>query len=224
MEDFSLDSREDGFPNFYVVKKVTGMECTSIRGSGYSCISSQLKLFRNVSYYIIRIYGPSFLLVITSFVGFWIPPCGYPARVALVVSPLLSLVVQQTQVNSEINVSYVVAIHWWIIFSIFFVFMSLVEYALTIVHCHVIDENKTLASQNPIAFSCATQSSRMSHWVKRTLVQVYGDVDFKKNPLDRNKVDYFSRIAFPVVYMIFILLYVCIFLIPWAVSKHFHDL
>ena len=30
---------------------------------------------------------------------------------------------------------------------IFFVFMSLVEYALTIVYCHVVDEKKTLAEK-----------------------------------------------------------------------------
>jgi hypothetical protein len=221
-EDFSLDSREEGFPNFYVVKKVSGAECMSIRGSGYSCISSQLKLFRNVSYYIIRIYGPSFLLVITSFVGFWIPPCGYPARVALVVSPLLSLIVQQTQINSEINVSYVVSVHLWMIFSIFFVFMSLIEYALTIVYCHVVEEKKALLAQDQ--FPCSMDSSRLTHWIKETLIRVYGDVDFKKNPLDRNKVDYCARILFPIVYLIFIVIYVCVYLIPWAAKKHYYDL
>ena len=217
-EDFALDSREEGFPNFYVVKKVSGAECTSIRGSGYSCISSHLRLFRNVSYYIIRIYGPSFLLVITSFAGFWIPPCGYPARVALVVSPLLSLIVQQTQISSEINVSYVVALHIWMIFCIFFVFMSLVEYALAIVYCHVIEERKEAVAR---PFTCAVQ---VSHWIHAALRRVYGDVDFHKNPMDRNKVDYCSRIAFPFLFSLFVILYICIFLVPWAVKKHYYDL
>lgn len=219
-EEFTLESKGDGFPNFYVVKKVVGSDCTSIRGSGYSCISSQLKLFRNVSYYLIRIYGPSFLLVITSFVGFWIPPCGYPARVALVVSPLLSLIVQQTQISSEINVSYVVGIHVWMIFCTFFVFMSLIEYALTIVYCHIVDERKSLANGTTFALS----SSRITHLVKEGLIRVYGDVDFKKNPLDRNKVDYCARIIFPIIFLLFIIIYVCIYLIPWVARKHYYDL
>lgn len=139
-DSFALSSQKQ-FPNFYVVRKKTS-NCTSLRGDDYSCIASHIKLFRNVSYYMTRIYGPSFLLVITAFVGFWIPPMGYPARVAVVVTPMLSLVTQQTQINAEIKVSYVVAVHIWMIFSIIFVFLSLVEYALAIVYHHRIDEKK----------------------------------------------------------------------------------
>lgn len=65
---------------------------------------------------------------------------------ALIVTPLLSLITQQTQINAEINVSYVVALHIWMMFSIFFVFMSLIEYALCIVYCHVVDEKKAVSS------------------------------------------------------------------------------
>lgn len=223
MIQFTLSSQKK-FPNFYVVKEITGGDCSSIRGHGYSCIASQLKLFRNVSYYIIRIYGPSLLLVVTAFVGFWIPPCGYPARVALIVTPLLSLITQQTQINSEINVSYVVALHIWMIFCTFFVFMALIEYALAIVYCHVVDEKKDLQSQDPIGFSYAYASTRISNWIKRILIKIYGEVDFKKNPLDRNKVDYCARIIFPLLYLIFIVIYILVFLVPWIAAKYHYEL
>ncbi|KAI1296501.1 Glycine receptor subunit alpha-2 [Halotydeus destructor] len=118
-ESFGLNPKR-WFPNFHVINSKVA-DCESVRGPSYSCIKGQIKLFRNVSYYMIRIYGPSFLMVITSFVGFWVPPCGYPGRIALALTPLLTLVTQENQVNSEVNVSYVVALHIWMIFSLFFV-------------------------------------------------------------------------------------------------------
>jgi hypothetical protein len=53
-------------------------------------------------------------------------------KVALLVTPLLTLVTQNININSEINVSYVVALHWWMTVCIFFVFMSLIEFAVAI--------------------------------------------------------------------------------------------
>ncbi|RWS09755.1 Glycine receptor subunit alphaZ1-like protein [Dinothrombium tinctorium] len=122
--------------------------CLSIRGPDFSCLRGRIQFFRRLSYYVIRIYAPSFLLVITAFCGFWVPVLGYPARIALIVTPLLTLVTQQTQINNEINVHYVVALHIWMMFCTFFVFMCLIEYALAIVYCHHIEEKKEVTSDH----------------------------------------------------------------------------
>jgi hypothetical protein len=163
-------------------------------------------------------------LVITSFVGFWIPPAGYPARVLLSVTPLLALITQQITINSEVKVSYVVAIHLWMIMCEFFVFMVLIEYAAAIIHVHVIDEKKSLETRDPIAFQFSYNSSKLSHWIKTMLSRVYGEVDYKKNPMDRNKVDYVCRILVPLLYFVFIIIYILVFLVPWASSKYYYDL
>ena len=47
----------------------------------FKCLTVQLKLVRRVSYYMIRIYAPTFLTTISSFLGFWIPVMAWPARV-----------------------------------------------------------------------------------------------------------------------------------------------
>jgi glycine receptor alpha-2/glycine receptor alpha-3 len=103
------------FSNYYIIQSMAkGLEeCISIRGPSYSCVAAKLELFRKFSYYLIRIYSPSFLLVVTSFVGFWVPPMGHSARTALIVTPLLALITQQTMISQEVNVSYLVAIHIW---------------------------------------------------------------------------------------------------------------
>jgi len=223
LDKFSLSSAQE-FPNHFLLEKPSDLDCNSIRGPGYSCISSKVKVFRNISYYIIRIYGPSFLLVITSFTSFWIPPAGYPARVLLSVTPLLALITQQITVNTEIRVSYVVALHLWIIMCEFFVFMVLIEYATAIVHVHVVDEKKSAETRDPVAFAFSYDSTRISHFIKVVLNRVYGEVDYKKNPMDRNKVDYAARIVFPALFLLFIVIYILIFLVPWAASKYYYDL
>ena len=92
-----------------------------------------------------------------SFVGFWIPISAYPARVALVIAfifisqsyslqiscnicldyqvitALLALITQQYQ-SSQVNVSYVIALHVWMIICIAFVFFALIEYAIAITY------------------------------------------------------------------------------------------
>lgn len=45
------------------------------------CVVATVKLVRHLSYYIIRYYLLTFLLIVISFVGFWLPPNAFPARV-----------------------------------------------------------------------------------------------------------------------------------------------
>lgn len=50
-------------------------------GKGHSCLKATFTLQRQLGHYLIRVYGPSLLIVITTFIGFFIPAQGYPARV-----------------------------------------------------------------------------------------------------------------------------------------------
>lgn len=130
------------FPKFSI-GKLTSSECSVHHRPGYHCVKASIHLKRRWEYYAIRIYGPSLLLVATSFIGFWIPVLGYPARVTIVVTPLLSLITQQTQINSEINVNYIVSLHVWMMSCTFFVFMCLLELGLAVVYIHRVDERKS---------------------------------------------------------------------------------
>ena len=47
----------------------------------------------------------------------------------------------------------------------------------------------------------------VSHAVKQILNHVYGDIDWRKAPGVRNKVDYCSRILFPVCFFVFCICY-----------------
>lgn len=47
----------------------------------YSCLRTQLILRREYSFYLIQLYIPSFMLVVVSWVNFWIDKDAVPARV-----------------------------------------------------------------------------------------------------------------------------------------------
>lgn len=55
--------------------------------------------------------------------------------------------------------------------------------------------------------SFGRNSLTASHMIKTALNHVYGNVDWRKSPQDRNKIDYVSRILFPVMFFFFVALY-----------------
>ncbi len=144
---------------------------------------------RNIGNYLIKRFVPSFLIVIMTFIGFWIPTSIPPARVALIITSLLSLIAQQIQ--AELNVSYVYALEVWTIMCIIFVFATLIEYAVAISWPF---EEKSTAQENLIIGN----NSGVKKFV--SLIKV--------KPGPRNcSVDMVSRILFPSAFGIAIIVY-----------------
>ena len=62
---------------------------------------------REFSYYLIQIYIPCCMLVIDSWVSFWLDANAVPARVSLGVTTLLTMATQTTGINNSLPpVSY----------------------------------------------------------------------------------------------------------------------
>ena len=97
-----------------------------------SCLRGNVVLERFIGHFIIQKYIPSTLIVMMVMVGFWIPSNAYPARTALSITGLLALITQQMQA-STLNVSYIMALNVWMLICITFVFLSLIELALSVV-------------------------------------------------------------------------------------------
>ncbi|XP_074601859.1 glutamate-gated chloride channel-like isoform X2 [Brevipalpus obovatus] len=77
--------------------------CTSKTITGeYSCIRLELCFKREFSYYLIHIYLPCIMLVIVSWVSFWLDPNAIPARVSLGVTTLLTMATQISSINSSL--------------------------------------------------------------------------------------------------------------------------
>ena len=97
----------------------------------YSCLTVDLTFKREFSYYLLTIYVPCCMLVIVSWVSFWLDPNAVPARVSLGVTTLLTMSTQTASINNSLPpVAYTKAIDVWTGVCIFFVFGALLEYAL----------------------------------------------------------------------------------------------
>ena len=107
-------------------------DCTINYSTGtFTCLAAVFKLRRNPGYLFFSTYIPSVLIVIMSWISFWIPPESTPARVTLGVTSLLTLATQNTQTQQSLPpVSYTKAIDVWMATCIIFVFLSLIEFAV----------------------------------------------------------------------------------------------
>ncbi|XP_070533736.1 glycine receptor subunit alpha-4-like [Ptychodera flava] len=94
-------------------------------------VNVQFTLTRQLGFYILQTYIPSVLLVVLSWVSFWIDVAAAPARVALGITTVLTLTTQGSGVRSELpKVAYAKAIDIWMAACLVFVFSALVEFAL----------------------------------------------------------------------------------------------
>ncbi|XP_075264101.1 glycine receptor subunit alpha-3-like, partial [Convolutriloba macropyga] len=96
----------------------------------YPCLEAQFFLSREMGYYLIQTYIPSMLIVILSWVSFWISADASPARVALGITTVLTMTTQSSgALQSLPKVSYVKAIDLWMAVCLLFVFAALIEFA-----------------------------------------------------------------------------------------------
>ena len=73
----------------------------------YACLRVDLIFKREFSYYLIQYYIPCCMLVIVSWVSFWLDQNAVPARVALGVTTLLTMSTQTSSINQSLPpVSY----------------------------------------------------------------------------------------------------------------------
>ncbi|XP_045569944.1 glycine receptor subunit beta [Salmo salar] len=107
--------------------------CTKFyQGTGYyTCVEVIFTLRRQVGFYMMGVYAPTLLIVVLSWLSFWINPDASAARVPLGILSVLSLSSESMSLASALpKVSYVKAIDIWLIACLLFGFASLVEYAV----------------------------------------------------------------------------------------------
>ena len=79
----------------------------------FSCLRVDFVLTRDVGYYMIQTYIPSALIVMLSWVSFWINIDAVPARISLGVLTILTMTTQSTGTTSSLpKVSYIKVSTW----------------------------------------------------------------------------------------------------------------
>ncbi|XP_078250004.1 glycine receptor subunit alpha-3 isoform X2 [Pogona vitticeps] len=140
MNDLIFEWQENGavqvadgltLPQFLLKEDKDLCYCTKHYNTGkFTCIEVRFHLERQMGYYLIQMYIPSLLIVILSWVSFWINMDAAPARVALGITTVLTMTTQSSGSRASLpKVSYVKAIDIWMAVCLLFVFSALLEYA-----------------------------------------------------------------------------------------------
>ena len=98
---------------------------------GFSCLETTIQLRRSIGYYMTELFVPNILIVVLSWVTFWLHPLAVPGRVSLGAVTVLTMSSQGSA--SSLNapkVSYVKAVDAWTLFQIIFVFAAMVEFSV----------------------------------------------------------------------------------------------
>ncbi|XP_019900533.1 glycine receptor, alpha 4a isoform X1 [Esox lucius] len=145
--------------------------CTKHYNTGkFTCIEVKFHLERQMGYYLIQMYIPSLLIVILSWVSFWINMDAAPARVGLGITTVLTMTTQSSGSRASLpKVSYVKAIDIWMAVCLLFVFAALLEYAavnfVSRQHKEFIRLRKRQRRQR-IGLTTATRYSWPSHYMR----------------------------------------------------------
>ncbi|XP_030374467.1 glycine receptor subunit alpha-4 [Scaptodrosophila lebanonensis] len=118
-------------PQVALIRNETA-DCTQVYSTGnFTCLEVVFTLKRRLVYYVFNTYIPTCMIVIMSWVSFWIKPEAAPARVTLGVTSLLTLSTQHAKSQSSLPpVSYLKAVDAFMSVCTVFVFMALMEYCL----------------------------------------------------------------------------------------------
>ncbi|XP_066290797.1 glycine receptor subunit alpha-2-like [Branchiostoma lanceolatum] len=161
----------------------------------YTALEIQLLLQRRLSYHLLQMYIPSGAIVVMSWVSFWIDRGSVPARVGLGITTLLTMTSQSTRTAPMPQVSYARAVDVWLVACELFTCAVLLEFAF-------------------VDFMRRQEMKRDAR--TRSLEAVEdGQMDSKEGAYDRTlpklnvstKMDYACRVAFPIAFLVFNLLY-----------------
>lgn len=185
----------------------------------FSCLYGQIVFRRNIGNYMIKRFIPSFIIVVMTFLGFWIPTSVSPARISLSVTALLALITQQIQ--SDLNVSYVYSLQIWNIVCIIFVFATLCEFSIALFVMHMMQKQRSKAfkrmhsnqsTNGGASVSVALQmpngndgkrenaSERVRYWrrIKTKIAKHF------RSTSRHSWVDYVARYVFPLTFFLFV--------------------
>jgi len=117
-------------PQFTINKYETNERKIKLATGTYQRLSLSFDLQRNIGYFVFQTYLPSILIVMLSWVSFWINHEATSARVALGITTVLTMTTISTGVRSSLpRISYVKAIDIYLVMCFVFVFAALLEYA-----------------------------------------------------------------------------------------------
>uniref|UniRef100_A0A3Q1JAH4 GABA(C) receptor n=1 Tax=Anabas testudineus TaxID=64144 RepID=A0A3Q1JAH4_ANATE len=179
-------------------------------------------LRRHIFFFMLQTYFPTMLMVVLSWVSFWIDRRAVPARVSLGITTVLTMSTIITGVSSSMpQVSYVKAVDIYLWTSFLFVFLSVIEYA-AVNYCTTLEEMRKLkggkVSLTPFPKMTTTLTSDpLTTPTQSPDIRPMEGTRLRRRRSARQNVDLlvshsymidsYSRLAFPLSYLLFNTIY-----------------
>ncbi|XP_078678315.1 gamma-aminobutyric acid receptor subunit beta-2-like isoform X2 [Branchiostoma floridae x Branchiostoma belcheri] len=126
-----LHSVNEDLQTFQVGDYLTSERVAHYETGDYIVVVFKFHLTRRIMYFLMQTYIPAALIVMISWVGFWVNPYSEPARVALGITTVLTMTTFITSERASVpKISYVKAIDVYLIICFLFSFGALIEYAI----------------------------------------------------------------------------------------------
>ncbi|ELU02929.1 hypothetical protein CAPTEDRAFT_219971 [Capitella teleta] len=195
------------FPQFDLVdKNVTYCQKSYITGN-FTCLRAVFHLHRHFGYYMIQNYIPSGLIVVLSWVSFWISTDAVPARITLGVLTVLTMTTQCVGIWMSLPmVSYIKAIDIWMSTCVMSVFFAMLEFA--VVNTMSRKEARDMAKMRPTADN---DDKHIEQQVK-DMIEFHTFDTEPQNCSTARFIDKASRLMFPLFFVVFNVVYWCYFL------------
>ncbi|XP_058810771.1 glycine receptor subunit alpha-2 isoform X2 [Phymastichus coffea] len=197
------------------------------KNGNFSRLIVYFQFERQIGHHLIQTFAPSTLVVMLSWFSFWLGLDAIPGRVALLVTSMLTLVTMFTGLKSDIPpVAYVKALDLWMAGCMVFVFSALFEFVVVKVlyleyqeECEAANSYRRMPARLSIVdrsvsvWDCETVYSfkpRNKRASSRNLLQNswFDPEILLRRPKNRAKqIDKYSRVVFPALFFVFILLY-----------------
>ncbi|XP_031565044.1 gamma-aminobutyric acid receptor subunit beta-like [Actinia tenebrosa] len=137
----------------------------------FSALRANFSFVRYYSYFLSHIYGTSSVIVVISWMAFFLPRDQTAARVGVGVTSLLTEVTVIDMLNSAMpKVSYVKSIDKFLMTCLFYVFLSLAEYCIVLVldrrYKKLLKRKKKEKEQEQLQEKIQEKLRRKNWWVK----------------------------------------------------------
>uniref|UniRef100_A0A4W6DKT5 GABA(C) receptor n=1 Tax=Lates calcarifer TaxID=8187 RepID=A0A4W6DKT5_LATCA len=176
----------------------------------YNRLYINFTLRRHIFFFLLQTYFPATLMVMLSWVSFWIDRRAVPARVPLGITTVLTMSTIITGVNASMpRVSYIKAVDIYLWVSFVFVFLSVIEYA-AVNYLSTLQELSWNMRNYGMPEENGVKRERMLVQLAMGTDQVTGHVGtsaYSNVWIDTHAIDKYSRVIFPGSYIFFNIIY-----------------
>ncbi|XP_022235020.1 glycine receptor subunit alpha-1-like [Limulus polyphemus] len=185
----------------------------------YSCLKAEFYLQRSIGYHLVQSYLPTILIVVISWVSFWLNVEAIPARITLGVTTLLTISSKGSGIQNNLPpVSYVKAMDVWMGACTTFVFAALLEFIIVnylwrkrtdILPVIATDRSQVspkLISSSQV-FNGGMKSGIKEEDSNRTTESILEPRTTPATKIRAQQIDRLCRIAFPCAFVAFCVIY-----------------